>query len=208
MIEAPDADGIRLVKTVSAERDSTMLRLTRYGGIVASVILIAFGIGAVYSGIDGRSYVHENLAGEKIVGTPDSTIPNQRVDTGSEARAFAKVMRKHALEATGGLTYAEMPRFLGKDGKPTNDEKAAQLTPKGTPVDNPARNIWVTQTALSNALNMSYFAEQVALFSIVMGVALLLTGVGFGIVSLRLLKRREEDPATERAQRGTAVAAG
>ena len=144
-----------------------MQRLTRYGGIVASIILIAFGTGAVYMGVDGRNYVRDNLAAEKIVGTPDSTIPNQKVDTGKEAQAFADVMRKHTLEQTGGRTYAEMER------------------------DDPARDVWITQTALSNALNMSYFAEQVALFSIVMGVALLLTGIGFGIVALRLLKSRE-----------------
>ena len=160
-----------------------MQRLTRYGGIVASIILIAFGIGAVYMGVDGRNYVRDNLAAEKIVGTPDSTIPNQKVDTGSEARAFADVMREHALEATGGRTYAQMEQ------------------------DDPARETWVTETALSTALNMSYFAEQVALFSIVMGVALLLTGVGFGIVSLQLLRRREDEPATERARRTGAVAA-
>jgi hypothetical protein len=41
---------------------------------------------------------------EQIVGTPDSTIPNQLVDTGTKAEAFAKVMRKHTLEATGGKT--------------------------------------------------------------------------------------------------------
>jgi hypothetical protein len=190
----------------SGEKDTIMQRLTRYGGIAASIILIAFGIGAVYMGIDGRNYVQDNLAAEKIVGTPDSTIPNQKVDTGAEARAFAKVMRKHALEATDGQTYAEMPRFMGENGQPTNDENAAAQTPKGTPQDNPARQIWVTQTALSNALNMSYFAEQVALFSIVMGVALILTGIGFGIVALRLLRRREEEPTTERTHR-SAVAA-
>ena len=184
-----------------------MQRLTRYGGILASVILIAFGIGAVYMGIDGRNYVRDNLAAEKIVGTEDSSIPGQKVDTGSEAQAFADVMRKHTLEATGGQTYAEMPRFMGKNGQPTNDEKAAALTPKGTPQDNPARQIWVTQTALSNALNMSYFAEQVALFSIVMGVALLLTGVGFGIVSIRLLRRREPESVTDRVAPRSAVAA-
>ena len=184
-----------------------MQRLTRYGGIAASIILIAFGIGAVYMGIDGRNYVQDNLAAEKIVGTPDSTIPNQKVDTGSEARAFADVMREHTLEATGGKTYAEMPRFMGKNGQPTNDEKAAALTPKGSPQDNPARQIWVTQTALSNALNMSYFAEQVALFSIVVGVALLLTGIGFGIVALRLLARREEQaPSTDRVKVAAPVA--
>lgn len=164
--------------------------LTRYGGILASIVLIAFGVGAVYSGIDGRDMVRSELAREQIVGTPDSTIPNQRVDTGAEARAFADVMRKHALEATGGATYAEMPRFMGKDGKPTNDEKAAAVDPKsGAPVDNPARQIWVTETALATALNTSYFAEKVAEFSIVMGIALLLSGIGFGVVSLRLLSR-------------------
>ena len=184
-----------------------MQRLTRYGGIIASIILIAFGIGAIYSGVDGRNYVRDNLAAEKIVGTPDSTIPNQKVDTGSEAQAFADVMRKHTLEATGGQTYAEMPRFLGKDGKPTNDEAAAQTRPSGAPVDNPARQIWVTQTALSNALNMSYFAEQVALFSIVMGIALLLTGVGFGVVSVRLLRKGREQADMRVPARGAAPAA-
>ena len=46
--------------------------------------------------------------------------------------------------------------------------------------------MWVTETALTTALNTAYFAEQVALFSIVMGVALLLTGIGFLVLTLRL----------------------
>jgi hypothetical protein len=164
-----------------------MRTLTRYGGIAASVILIAFGVGAVYSGLDGRGMVRDSLRAEQIVGTPDSTIPGQRVDTGSEARAFADVMRLHALEASGGKTYAELDRFLAaKGGGTTSDEKAA-LTQSGKPVDNPVRNLWVTETALSTALNTAYFAEQVALFSIVMGFALLLIGLGFGVVSIRLL---------------------
>jgi len=77
-----------------------MSRLFRYGGIAASIVLIAFGIGAVVIGIDGRDQVRSDLAREQIVGTPDSSIPGQKVDTGSEAQAFAKVMRKHTLEAT------------------------------------------------------------------------------------------------------------
>ena len=36
----------------------------------------------------------------------------------------------------------------------------------------------MTETALTTALNTSFFAERVAMFSIVMGVALLLTGSG------------------------------
>lgn len=177
--------------------------LTRYGGVVASVILIAFGIGALYMGVDGRGYVRDNLRQEQIVGTPDSKIPGQLVDTGSEAKAFAEVMRHHALEATGGQTYAQMDRFLAAKGGTTNDEKLAKVE-NGKAVDNPARNIWVNETALSTALNMSYFAEQVALFSIVIGIALLLTGTGFGVVSVRLLRKGREQ-ADMRVPARTAV---
>jgi hypothetical protein len=177
-----------------------MSRLFQYAGIVASVVLIAFGIGTIVVGFNGRDRVHDDLAREQIVGTPDSSIPNQLVDNGSKAEAFAKVMRKHTLEATGGQTYAQMPRYMGKNGKPTNDAKLAAVDPKsGKPVDNPARNIWVTETALTTALHTSYFAENVANFAIVMGFALLITGGGFLVLTIRVLRRlgeaREDRPA-------------
>jgi hypothetical protein len=186
-----------------------MKKLYEYGGILASILLIAFGIGAVVAGISGRNQVRDELAREQIVGTPDMKgVANQTVDTGSEARDFAAGMRKHTLEATGGKTYAQMPRFQGKNGQPTNDEKLAAVDPKsGKPVDNPARQIWVTETALSSALNTAYFAENVALFSIVMGIALLLTGAGFGVVTLRLLRREQSAPATRTGVAPSAAAA-
>ena len=167
-----------------------MSRLFRYGGIAASIVLIAFGIGAVATGFDGRSQVRSDLAREQIVGTPDSAIAGRKVDTGSEAQAFAKVMRKHTLEATGGLTYAQMGQFLDAKGKPTSDEKAAATDPTtGKPVANPARQIWVTETALTTALNTAYFAESTAMFAIVMGFALLLVGIGFLVLTLMALRR-------------------
>jgi hypothetical protein len=165
-----------------------MKRFLEYGGVAASIILIVFGISATVIGIGGRDRVQTELAREQIVGTPDSTIPNQLVNTGSEAQAFAKVIRKHTLEATGGKTYAQMPRFVDAAGKGTNDEKAAAKDPKsGGPAANPARNIWVTETALTTALNTAYFAESTATFVIVVGIALLLTGIGFLILTLRVL---------------------
>ena len=45
---------------------------------------------------------------------------------------------------------------------------------------NPARNVWVTETALSTALNTSYMAEQVSLFGIAVGGAFLLVGLALG----------------------------
>jgi hypothetical protein len=46
----------------------------------------------------------------------------------------------------------------------------------------------VTETALSTALNVAYFAERVSVFAIVMGFALLLTGIGFLVLTLRVLR--------------------
>jgi hypothetical protein len=187
--------------------ESAMTSLVRKGGIAASIILIILGVGAMVAGVAGREKVQSDLAREQIVGTPDSTIPGQKVDTGGEAKAFAAVMRKHTLEATGGQTYAQMGRFLDESGKPTSDEKAAAVDPKsGEPVENPARNIWISSTAFQTALNTAYFAESVATFVIAIGGAMLLVGIGFLILTVRLLK---PEPATARTVRtgATAVAA-
>src|SRR3954470_3277199 len=161
----------------------------KYAGILASLVLIAFGIGAVVMGVQGRSEVRSNIAREHTVGTPDmaASVAGKPVRTGAQAKAFAAGMRKHTLEATGGQVYADMGRYLTAAGKPTNDDKAAAIDEKtGKPVENPARNLWVTSTALTTALNSSFFAENVAPFAIVMGIALLLTGIGFLVLVLRL----------------------
>src|SRR5829696_8682132 len=142
-------------------RRSVMSKLYIYAGIAASCVMICIGIGAVAIGFDGRSDVRSELARENIVGTPDmKKVANEKIDTGQEARDFAAGMRVHALEASNGQTYAEMPRFLDENGKPVADEKAAAVDPKsGQPVSNPARDLWVTETALGTALNTSYFAR-------------------------------------------------
>jgi hypothetical protein len=176
-----------------------MSNFTRYAGIFASIALIALGIGTVVVGANGRDRVRSDLAREQIVGTPDSTIPGQKVDTGAEAQAFAKVMRKHTMEATGGQTYAQMGRYLDANGKPTNDEKSAAVDPKtNKPVENGLRNMWVNETALTTALNTAYFAESVSTYVIVMGIALLLSGTGFLVLTLRVLRPEATKPRSTR----------
>ena len=58
-----------------------MSRLYSYAGILASIVLIAFGAASLYMGFDGRDRVRDDLAREQIVGTDDSAIPGQKVDT-------------------------------------------------------------------------------------------------------------------------------
>jgi hypothetical protein len=188
-----------------------MRRLFEIGGVVAGVILIAFGIGAIYMGIDGRNTVRDAIAEQQITATPDAEEitggalePGQAIKTGTEARAFADVMEFHALEATGDRRYAEMGRFLTASGDETDDEAAAARTPEGQPVENGARNLWVTETALATALNMSYMAEQLALFGIVVGIALLLSGIGFIILAVGGALRHREAAASGGSAASTA----
>ena len=93
-----------------------------------------------------------------------------------------------------------MGRFVSADDPDsaagTSDEAAALKNDLGNPVSNAARNSWVTATALSSALNMSYMAEQMALFGIVVGIALLLSGIGFIVLALGGALRRREAPQT------------
>jgi hypothetical protein len=124
---------------------------------------------------------------------PTLSVAGEAIDTGTEARAFAGYMRIHALEASGGLTYSQMPRYGTQDGKGTNDAAKA-LQSNGRPVDNAARGTWVTETALATALDTSYMASQLALFGIVVGVALLLSGFGFAILAIGGALRNPESP--------------
>src|SRR4051812_18436920 len=111
----------------------------KYAGIVASAVLILFGVAAIAIGAVGRGEVRTQLSAEKIVGTPDMTptaiaaeakaaglknvdvpscsVAGKAIDNGADARCFAEYMRIHALEATGGQVYAEMGRYLDADGK-------------------------------------------------------------------------------------------
>jgi hypothetical protein len=182
-------NGTRIEPSAGNEKGVAMSRrIFEWGGILASMALIAFGLGSIGFGIAGVNEVRDKLAQENIVGTEDSSIPGQKVDTGSEAKAFADVMRMHALESTDGLTYAEMGRFVSaenpEDPAGTSDEAEAAKDENGEPVSNGARNIWVTETSLATALNVAFFAERVAFFTIAMGIMLLLTGIGFLVLLL------------------------
>jgi hypothetical protein len=184
----------------------------RLGGIIAGLVLMVFGAGAIVIGLTGRHEVSTDVKREQIVGTPDMkpsliaqkakeagltnvTLPTcdvagKAITNGADAKCFAGYMRIHALEATGGKTYAQMPQYLTAAGKGTDDTTQAAKDPKtGAPQSNPARQVWISETALTTALNTSFFAASVGLFAIVMGIALLLTGIGFIVLAAGLLGR-------------------
>jgi hypothetical protein len=216
----PSWDALREVRA-TATTEVEMKRpgrrtLLETGGYVAGVILIAFGIAAIVLGITGRSTVTDSIKQEYIVGgddmnptaiaaaaqeaglpaeieLPDCDVAGEPISNGSEARCFAQYMRIHALEASGGLTYAQLPRFATEDGQGTNDPAQALIGENGQPVSNPVRETWITETALATALNTSYMAERLAFFGIVVGIALLLAGVGFLVLAAAVFHRRRSE---------------
>jgi hypothetical protein len=215
-------------------KEQEMRKLFEIGGVLAAVVLIAFGIGALVMGINGRGTVSDSLKQEQITGTPDmtpaaiapevkavqeaqaglaakfkaagvpftptkvsvptSSVAGKLVNSGARARTFAEYMRIHALGATNGLVYSQMGRFIAKPGTPfkltdgiggTNDSNYALVDTKTKqPVSNGRRDLWVTETALTTALNAGYMASQISLFGVVVGFALLLSGFGFAILAI------------------------
>ena len=209
------------VSTAVRERSDLFRKLLKWGGFGAGAVLVAFGVVAIIMGFSGRATVANSLKVEKIVGSADMTpaliakeakdaglvgvdlptvaVAGESINSGPRARAFASYMRIHALEATGGFTYAQMGRFQAKPdaakadlavGGGTDNAAAALVDPATKqPVANGIRNLWVTETALTTALNTSYMADRLGVFGIVVGIALLLSGIGFIILAFAALHR-------------------
>jgi hypothetical protein len=183
-------------------------RIWEIGGFAAGIVLILFGVVALIMGVSGYNTTRDAIKAEGITfGSADDPAvakyaeqwAGEQVTTGDQARAFAKIMRYHTINAewnTEHLTYAEMGRFMAADDPSnpagTSDEEAALKDENGQPVSNGFRNQWVTETALTTALNVSYMAEQLSLFGLVVGVALLLTGIGLVILAFAVFGRVPE----------------
>jgi hypothetical protein len=222
-------------------------RLLEIGGLIAGVVMVVFGVVAVFMSFDARQTVRDGIKQEYIVGSadmnptdieaaakesglpltqaeadakgipapislPSCDVAEQPIETGADARCFAEYMRIHALEGTGGLTYAQMGRFVAKanpeDPKGTSDPAAALTDDEGNPVSNAARNTWVNETALSTALNVSYMADNLAVFALVVGVALLLVGIGLVILALAVFGRAPAEAPAAAPAGSAAPAAG
>ena len=145
------------------------------------------------------------------VEAPSCSIAGKPVNDGQSALCFGRYMRIHALGASSGLTYAQMGQYAAKPDAPvqftdfnggTSDTKYAQTDPTtGQPVPNGARSTWITETSLTTALYLAYTGSAISLFGLVVGIALLLSGIGFLILALSgaighvPFSKRDRDPA-------------
>lgn len=126
---------------------SSLVRLLGILVIIAGAILIVAG---VFTWI----VVQTQLSDENITVSEDADrFGGDAVDGPLTAYAEADAIEGHALEATGGLTYAELDR------------------------DDPARETAMTASFLRSSLFTSVVAFGVALMAVGLGVVFILIGI-------------------------------
>lgn len=139
-----------------------------------SKIVTLIGILFLVGGLYGVFYTSKNIKQEKIITPEDASIPNKLVKGPFTLKSQAEVIRKHTLSMTDGKTYAEMPRQISK----LDEGGQVILGEDGNPimVANTARDIWITSTTLTNALNLGILAYMFSIVVLLNGLVLIILG--------------------------------
>ena len=121
---------------------------------VLAILVIVAGAVVSIAGVITWFVVRDQLADEKITVSDDADrFAGDRVDGPFTAYVEADTIEKHALEASDGLTYAELPR------------------------DDPRRETVMTASFLRASLFTSVVSFGVAVFAFGVGIVLILIGV-------------------------------
>src|SRR5262245_49726114 len=120
---------------------------------VLSILVIVGGVILMAAGAFTWAVVTKQLSDEKITVSDDADhFAGQDVNGPFTAYAQANVIRKHALEASGGKTYAQLPQ------------------------DDPKRDTVMTASFLRASLFTSVVSFGVAFFAFGMGILMILIG--------------------------------
>jgi hypothetical protein len=152
--------------------------------ILLGIVFVGAGAYTVYRGFDAKDQVKEELVAQNITTPDDASIPGVQVNSVRTARSMADIIDHHARDASGGLTYSEMGRFMAANGDPagTSDEAAALKDDSGKPVSNPVRNTLFQASSLRTSLYTSVMAFEVS--NLVTGLGLMIVVLGFAVGGL------------------------
>ena len=139
----------------------------------ASTLSIVIGSLLIIGGVATWVVVSNTLADQKITVSDDaSCLAGDDVDGPFSAYCQATVIDKHALEATGGLCYAQLDK------------------------DDPKRHTAMTASFLQASLFTSVVAFGVAAMAIAIGVLFFLIGLGMRDVARQVGDVAGRTPAT------------
>jgi hypothetical protein len=133
------------------------------GLIILAVVFVGAGFYTVWRGFDAKDQVRTELVAQNIVTPDDASIPSTQVRDVATAQSMADIINVHALNATGGLTYAEMDR------------------------EDPARQTALNAANLRTSLYTSIMAFQVGDLVIGLGLMIVVMGLAVGGLGLVLL---------------------
>ncbi len=156
--------------------------------MLVGLVFLAAGVYTIYRGFDARDQVRQELLAQNIVTPPDASIPNTQVTDVATARSMAEIIEEHARSSTGGLTFAEMGRFMAADGDPagTSNPDEALIGDDGQPVPNALRNVAFQASALQTSLYTSIMAFEVATLVIGLGLMIVVLGLAVGGLGVAL----------------------
>lgn len=146
---------------------------------IASVAAIVLGVLLILGGIGTWALVSSTLRDQRITTPEDACLPGRTVAGPFTAYCQAEIIEEHALEATGGQTYAELDR------------------------EDPRRDVAMNASFLQASLFTSILAFGVAAMAIGMGVLFILIGLGIRDVRHQVEEIAEHTPpdrAPERSQ--------
>ncbi len=144
---------------------------------VSSFLAITAGIVMILGGTWGIIFTYKSVAREQIITPADASIPNTPVRGPFTLKSQADIIRHHVLEMTNGMTYSQMPQKVPKidsDGNPVLVEKGQKVM-----ISNDARNIWITATTLTTALNFAIITYVFSGLIIFLGLVSIWTGITF-----------------------------
>lgn len=147
-----------------------LLHFSSWLAIVTGAILIA-------GGVWGITFTYKNIVQENIVTPADAAIPEKPVRGPLTLRAQAEIIRTHTLKATENKTFAEMPRQIPKVDE--NGQPVVDADGKPVMVPNIARDIWITATTLTTALNLGLLTYVFSGLVILLGLISVWTGFVF-----------------------------
>jgi hypothetical protein len=143
---------------------------------IASTLAVVLGALMIVGGGATALMVRSELATQNIVTPDDACLPGNEVKGPFTAWCQAQVIDRHARDATGGLTFAELAR------------------------DDPRRASAMNASFLRASLFTSIVAYGVAAMAAAMGVLLILIGLGMRDVE-RHVAGRAAELATSRRPR-------
>jgi hypothetical protein len=121
---------------------------------IAAIGSIALGVLLIIGSIGTWVLVSSTLAEQNITTPDDACLPGREVAGPFTAYCQAEIIQKHAMESTGGLTYAELDR------------------------EDPLRNVAMNASFLQASLFTSVLAFGVSAMAFGMGVIFILIGLG------------------------------